>query len=75
MSLINERKKFAIDNLTNKLITKVSFVPQTMYWDKKEYPNPIALHLNDGQILVPSIDEEGNAPGILFTNIKWGMYI
>jgi len=48
MSLINERKKFAIDNLTNKLITKVSFVPQTMYWDKKEYPNPIALHLNDG---------------------------
>ncbi len=73
--LMDERKQFAIKNLTNKLITKVTFIPQQMYWDKKEYPDPIALHLHDGQVLVPSIDQEGNAPGILFTNIKWGMYI
>ena len=75
MCLMDERKEFAIKNLTNKLITKVSFKPRPFYWDKKEYPDVLALHLHDGQILIPSIDEEGNAPGVLFTNIKWGMYI
>jgi len=75
MCLMDERKKFAIDNLTNKLITKVTFKPQTYYWDEKEYSNVLALHLHDGQVLIPSTDEEGNAPGVLFTNIKWGMYI
>ena len=75
MCLMDERRKFAIDNLTNKLITKVTFKPQTYYWDKKEYPNVLALHLHDGQVLIPSVDEEGNRPGVLFTNIKWGMYI
>ena len=75
MCLMDERKEFAIKNLTNKLITKVTFKPQTYYWDEKEYPSVLALHLHDGQILIPSIDEEGNAPGVLFTNIKWGMYI
>jgi len=73
--LMDERKKFAIDNLTNKLITKVTYLPQPHYWNKEEFPEPMAIHLHDGQILVPSIDEEGNAPGVLFTNIKWGMYI
>ena len=72
--LMDERKKFAIDNLTNKLITKVTFRTQP-FWNKEEYPDVLAIHLHDGQILVPSIDEEGNAPGVLFTNIKWGMYI
>jgi len=73
--LMDERKKFAIDNLTNKLITKITFLPQPYYWNKEEFPEPMAIHLHDGQILVPSVDEEGNAPGVLFTNIKWGMYI
>ena len=68
-------KKFARDNLVGKTIVKVSHKPQTFYWDKKEYPEIFAIHLNDGQILVPSIDEEGNAPGVLFTNIGLGMYI
>ena len=72
---MDERKEFAIKNLTNKLITKVTFQPQPFYWDKKEFPHVLALHLHDGQILIPSVDEEGNAPGVLFTNIKWGMYI
>jgi len=75
MCLMDERKEFAIKNLTNKLITKVTFKPQPFYWDKKEFPDVLALHLHDGQVLIPSIDEEGNAPGVLFTNIKWGMYI
>tara|TARA_Y100000593_G_C4141958_1_gene252715 strand:+ start:325 stop:567 length:243 start_codon:yes stop_codon:yes gene_type:complete len=73
--LMDERKEFAIKNLTNKLITKVTFQPRTYYWSKEEYPDVLALHLHDGQVLIPSIDEEGNAPGVLFTNIKWGMYI
>lgn len=73
--LMDERKKFAIDNLTNKLITKITFQSQPHYWNKEEFPEPMAIHLHDGQILVPSVDEEGNAPGVLFTNIKWGMYI
>ena len=73
--LANEREKFAKENLTGRKIVKVSFKPQTFYWDKEEYDKVLAIHLDDGQILIPSIDEEGNAPGVLFTNIKWGMYI
>ena len=42
MCLMDERKDFAIKNLTNKLITKVTFKPQPFYWDKKEFPEVLA---------------------------------
>ena len=35
MCLMDERKEFAIKNLTNKLITKVTFKPQPFYGIKR----------------------------------------
>ena len=37
-----------------------------MGWDYQ----PIELHLDNGTILTPSSDDEGNDAGALFTNIK-----
>ena len=37
-----------------------------MGWDYQ----PCELHLNDGTIITPSADDEGNNAGALFTNIQ-----
>jgi len=35
-------------------------------WDRQ----PCEIHLDDGTILTPSADDEGNGAGAIFTNIK-----
>ena len=49
-------------------------------WDNKffdeEYDNAktLNLHLDDGQVITASQDDEGNGPGTFFTSIKPGVY-
>ena len=58
-------------HLVGKYITKVQWLSPSesnklMGWDYQ----PCELHLNDGTIITPSADDEGNNAGALFTNIQ-----
>ena len=58
-------------HLVGKYITKVEWLnpkdtKKVLGWDFQ----PCELHLNDGTIITPSQDDEGNDAGALFTNIK-----
>ena len=61
--------------LVGRKIVKVTYDKQPNYFDEEEYPQVFAIHLDDGQILIPSADEEGNGTGVLFTNHSQGMFI
>ena len=68
-------QKFAKTMLVGRKIVKVTYDKQPNYFDEEEYPQVFAIHLDDGQILIPSADEEGNGTGVLFTNHSQGMFI
>ena len=58
-------------HLVGKYITKVQWLSPSesnrlMGGDYQ----PCELHLNDGTIITPSADDEGNNAGALFTNIQ-----
>ena len=58
-------------HLVGKYITKVQWLnpkdsKKLLGWDYQ----PCELHLNDGTIITPSADDEGNNAGALFTNIQ-----
>ena len=58
-------------HLVGKYITKVQWLnpkdtKKLLGWDFQ----PCELHLNDGTIITPSADDEGNNAGALFTNIQ-----
>jgi hypothetical protein len=71
---IKEWHKIAEINLVGKKIIKVSRGedPQVCC-DYKQ--NALKIHLDDGQIITSSRDEEGNGNGVFFTNKGLGMYI
>lgn len=60
--------KIAADMLVGRKIVKVS------YMDAKEtealgwYRRAVIIELDDGNLIFPSADDEGNGPGALFTN-------
>jgi hypothetical protein len=63
--------KQANAKLVGKTITKVKWLdPDTAYQAFGWYFQPCEIHLNDGTILTPSKDDEGNDAGSIFTNIK-----
>ena len=58
-------------HLVGKYITKVQWLnpkdsKKLLGWDYQ----PCEIHLNDGTIITPSADDEGNNAGSLFTNIQ-----
>jgi len=58
-------------HLVGKYITKVEWLnpkdtKKLLGWDYQ----PCEIHLNDGTIITPSADDEGNNAGALFTNIQ-----
>ena len=58
-------------HLVGKYITKVQWLnpkdsKELLGWDYQ----PCEIHLNDGTIITPSADDEGNNAGALFTNIQ-----
>jgi hypothetical protein len=64
-------EKRAIEELKGKKIVKVRYMTgkesSDMGWGYKG--RAIVLILDDGTMLLPSVDPEGNGPGVLFTNI------
>ena len=58
-------------HFVGKYITKVQWLnpkdtKKLLGWDYQ----PCEIHLNDGTIITPSADDEGNNAGALFTNIQ-----
>lgn len=58
-------------HLVGKYIAKVQWLnpkdsKKLLGWDYQ----PCEIHLNDGTIITPSADDEGNNAGALFTNIQ-----
>ncbi len=55
--------------LVGRTIKRVRYLTEaeihdTLGWDRKA----VVLELDDGNIIYPSADDEGNGPGALFTN-------
>ena len=70
----DKRKKFielVNKHLVGKRIVKVEWLSpklsqKLLGWDQQ----PCEIHLEDGIVITPSQDDEGNGAGALFTNLK-----
>jgi len=67
-------KDIAKAKLVGRRIVRVSW-ENLFFTDEYNDNHILNLHLDNGEILSASSDEEGNAPGVIFTNKGRGMYI
>lgn len=51
-------------NLIGKTITGIE-LDTSGYWDEDQYPFPVLFRLSNGSFFLPSMDDEGNGPGVL----------
>lgn len=60
--------KIAADMLVGRKIVKVSYMDaketEALGWCRRA----VVIELDDGNLIFPSADDEGNGPGALFTN-------
>jgi len=54
--------------LVGKKIVRVEYMTKKLAEEQGWYKRPIQIRLNDGTWLTPSMDDEGNDGGALFTN-------
>jgi len=66
-------KPIAMKQLVGRKIVKLSW-KNKFFSEEYDDAKVLHLHLDDGQILTASQDEEGNGPGTLFTSIEPGCY-
>jgi len=68
MSNETEWLKLMNDKLAGRKIVKVRIMTEDEMEDIGWYARSVVLHLDDGNLLFPSQDDEGNGPGAIFTN-------
>jgi len=56
--------------LLGKKIVEVRYLSQEEADDLGWYERCVVIHLDDGNIILPSSDDEGNSAGAMFTNNK-----
>ena len=56
--------------LLGKKIVKVRYMSQAEADSMGWYKRPVVFQLDDGNLIYPSMDDEGNDGGALFTNSK-----
>ena len=56
--------------LVGRTIVKVDYMSQEEVEEQGWYSAAVRIHLDDGFILVPSRDDEGNDAGAIFTNFE-----
>jgi hypothetical protein len=66
-------KDIAKEKLVGRRIVRVSW-ENLFFMDEYNDNQILNLHLDNGEILSASSDEEGNRPGVIFTNKGRGMY-
>ena len=57
-------------HLVGKKIVKVEYFPKDMMEDMMWHSRPIAIHLEDGNIITPQMDDEGNDGGAMLTTFE-----
>ena len=60
----------AAKQLLGKKIVRVRYLSQTEAEELGWNERPVVIQLDDGNLIYPSIDDEGNGAGVLFTNDK-----
>lgn len=60
--------KTAEKQLLGRKIVKVRYMSQEEADDMGWYKRPVVFQLDDGNVIYPSADDEGNDGGALFTN-------
>lgn len=69
MSEIEKRwTKVAADQLVGRRIVLVRYMKDSEAQDMGWGARPIVLILDDGNLIYPAMDEEGNDAGVIFTN-------
>lgn len=72
--MIKNPRKYWTDKvdkfLVGRTIVKIEYMPEKEVEDMLWHKTPIAIHLDDGGILIPSMDDEGNDGGAILTNYK-----
>jgi hypothetical protein len=58
------------DVLVGRTIVKIEYMPEEEVKEWMWYKTPIVIHLDDGGMLIPSMDDEGNDGGAILTNYK-----
>ena len=56
--------------LEGRTIVKIEYMPEEEVEDMLWYKTPVVIHLDDGGMLIPSMDDEGNDGGAILTNYK-----
>ena len=67
MSIVKKWEKDVSKLLLNRTIVKVRYMSDEEVDGLGWYAKAIVLHLDDGTMLFPSRDDEGNDAGALFT--------
>ena len=57
-------------HLVGKKIVKVEYFPKDMMEDMMWSSRPITIHLEDGNIITPQMDDEGNNGGAMLTTFE-----
>ena len=57
-------------HLVRKKIIKVEYFPKDKMDDMMWHSRPITLHLDDGSIITPQMDDEGNDGGAMLTTFE-----
>ena len=57
-------------HLVGKKITKVEYIPRDEAEENMWYKRPIAILLDDRDWIYPTMDDEGNDGGAMFTTYK-----
>lgn len=60
--------KVAADQLVGRRIVLVRYMKDSEAQDMGWGARPIVLVLDDGNLIYPAMDEEGNDAGVIFTN-------
>jgi len=58
------------DFLVGRTIVKIEYMPKEEVEDMLWHKTPVVIHLDDGGMLIPSMDDEGNDGGAVITNYK-----
>ena len=70
--MIENPRKYWTDKvatiLEGRTIVGIEYMPEEEAKDMGWHKAPIMIHLDDGGILVPSMDDEGNDGGAMVTN-------
>ena len=65
---IKRWNKIAHDKLVGRKIVKVHYMGDEDMKEFDWFSRPLLIHLDDGNIIFPSMDDEGNDGGALFCN-------